>query len=66
MDNYWYMQGYEDALHDVRKTLHEERVSTDGHGDPMAVWWSKYWVIQDKLYELWKRRLVNEETRGGD
>ncbi|NDD54270.1 hypothetical protein EBZ39_10415 [bacterium] len=58
VSNYDYNRGYQDAMNDIIRMLHEERISSDGHGDPLAVWWSRYWSFGEKIHELWRKRFV--------
>lgn len=62
MDRYFYHRGYQDCMNDVQTMLHKERTELEGHGDPFAIWWAKYWTFRDKIHELWQKRFKHEQA----
>lgn len=66
MDRYSYNKGYQDCMKDITLMLHKERVELEGHGDPMAIWWSKYWGFGERIHKLWQRRFKDEQTDSRD
>lgn len=61
-EGYYYNVGYQDCIKDITEMLHRERTELEGHGDPMAIWWGKYWTLRDKIHQLWQRRFSDEEA----